>query len=103
VENGPWPAESAEELLEVRCDFVAVPGEPLLSALNATEREEQQQRLVRGPFVAAPPELDVGYAAKEVLSGHVGQPNDLGSKSSALTMLALLPVARMTNSPFRSA
>jgi len=30
-------------------------------------------------------------------------PNDLGSKSSALTMLALLPVARMTNSPLRSA
>jgi len=30
------------------------------------------------------------------------QPNDLGSKSSAFRMLAL-PVARMTNSPLRSA
>lgn len=103
VEDGPWPAEAAEQLPEVLGDFGAVPGESLLSALDATKCEEQQQRLVRGPIVAAPPELDVVYAAKEVLSGHVGQPNDLGSKSSALRMLALLPVARMTNSPWRSA
>lgn len=31
------------------------------------------------------------------------QPNDLGSKPSAFRMLALLRVARMTNSPLRSA
>ena len=72
VKSRSRPAETSQKIAELRTDFGVVAGKSPFTALQAPQREEQQQGLVRRSFIAPLPDFDLVQTAKKLPSIHVG-------------------------------
>ena len=63
--------ETIEQIPEWAVDVVAVPAEAWLTGQNATERQQEQQRLVRCALARALPDVEAVESIEELVAFHV--------------------------------
>ncbi len=65
-------SETAQQVVEPVPDVPLVESQTFLSLLQAAERQEEQQRLVRRPLTVPSPDVDLVEATKKLPLIHVG-------------------------------